>query len=395
MSNQKTTVMGPGGTDSPVSTLSPPTFNEQSDRLAWREGVNDWSENVIARADGGDNKAKGIAACLGLTLYRSLPIGTKEQVKQSIRSGEIILTPGDESGSKGQLTIIKKILDIIAKDTAVDRIARMVRLNTQVHQCVRKTGETIKEFIGRFKVPSFAYLNIVRAGYNSSESQIFAMTLIINAKLGEQLFANVISTLINATKCMSGDKEQHISVRKSRMEIIVKAHEDKSDGSEEEIKECIGVMKAAIEAHDKMDDEQEIGQGFISLASALEALESISLEQKSLGNMGTKLLNEPAATAVLMGGPGKGYEGRDRNGGGSNHGGYNRPYNTGFNRSRYHNNRTWRGREDWNHDRTDLRKEIDKKRHDRDGNAESKNDEKYRKRAKFGEEKTEGGQSFR
>lgn len=95
---------------------------------------------------------------------------------------------------------MKKILGVVAKDTAVDRISRMVSLNTQVHKCVRMNGETIEQFIARFEVPSFAYFNIVRTDYNSAESQIFAITLIINAKLGEQAVANFISTLINESK---------------------------------------------------------------------------------------------------------------------------------------------------------------------------------------------------
>lgn len=78
-------------------------------------------------------------------------------------------------------------MDIIEKDTTVDRISRMVRINTQVHKCVRKGTENLKEFIKRFKIPSFAYLNIVRADYHSPESQIFDMMLIIIESLGEHV----------------------------------------------------------------------------------------------------------------------------------------------------------------------------------------------------------------
>lgn len=63
----------------------------------------------------------------------------------------------------------------------------MVRLNYHVHKCGRKSGDTLKEFIARFDVPSFAYLKIVRGDYHSTKSQILAMTLIINENMGENV----------------------------------------------------------------------------------------------------------------------------------------------------------------------------------------------------------------
>lgn len=58
---------------------------------------------MIARAAGGDNKAKRVTTCLGLILYRSLPVGTKEEVKKSIRSGEIVLSAGEETEIKREI----------------------------------------------------------------------------------------------------------------------------------------------------------------------------------------------------------------------------------------------------------------------------------------------------
>lgn len=69
--------MGPGGMEDTASTLSPPRFETGSDRVVWRDSVHDWSENLFPCAAGGDNKCKRIAACLVLTLYQSLPTGTK------------------------------------------------------------------------------------------------------------------------------------------------------------------------------------------------------------------------------------------------------------------------------------------------------------------------------
>lgn len=396
MTTDKTTVMGPGAVDNPASILTPPSYSEGTDRLAWREAVTDWCNNVLACASGGDNRAKGIAACLALTLYRSLPSGTKEQVKQSVRSGEIILTTGEGLGTETQSGIVKKILDIVAKDTAVDRISRMVRLNTQVHKCARKNGESIRDFIARFKVPAFAYLNIIRTDYNSAESQIFAMTLIINAKLGEQSFANIISTLINKTKCSTHERESHIGIRKERLEKITNALEARESIENEDVKECIRVMKAAVSAHDNSSDERDNARTFISLESAFEALESLSLEQKSLEDTAERTVTIPTTTNALMGrSENREYDGKFRN---SQRRGWNDRHRFGLNpnRGRYQAQKPWRNQEDWRQDSQDLRKELEKKRTTRAPTPDMKNDEKFRKRIRFGDTRNDadGGQDF-
>lgn len=97
----------------------------------------------------------------------------------------------------------------------------MVKINTQVHKCARKSDESIKSFIERFKVLAFAYIKIVKADSHSSESQIFAMTLLINDKLGDQLFANTIGTLINSINSTSKTEEKTICIRKDRLKVIV------------------------------------------------------------------------------------------------------------------------------------------------------------------------------
>lgn len=63
---------------------------------------------MIAGEDVVDNKSKVISSCLGLSLYLSLPTGTKEHIKQSILFVKNILTPSDESGVKIPINYNKK-----------------------------------------------------------------------------------------------------------------------------------------------------------------------------------------------------------------------------------------------------------------------------------------------
>lgn len=47
----------------------------------------DWVINFQACGDGGDTKIKGIVDFLGLTIYRSLSMDVRDQVKFSVNSG--------------------------------------------------------------------------------------------------------------------------------------------------------------------------------------------------------------------------------------------------------------------------------------------------------------------
>lgn len=129
------------------SFKKPPSFSEGSERLSWRESVKDWCDNVIACAAGGDHKDKVIAACLPLKIYRSLRAGAKEQVKQTERSGEIVLTTIDSYGPKYQTDTVNKILEVVTNVTAVDCIERMVCLNKKIQKCIRGSNKTLKEFV--------------------------------------------------------------------------------------------------------------------------------------------------------------------------------------------------------------------------------------------------------
>lgn len=60
-------------------------------------------------------------------MYRSLPTGTKEQLKQSVRSGEIEIKPNKNFSPMAKTGIIRKILDIYTKVITVDQISHMVR----------------------------------------------------------------------------------------------------------------------------------------------------------------------------------------------------------------------------------------------------------------------------
>lgn len=163
--NDTGTVVGPGCDTIPQGLLlTPPTLKPETDSMQWRKDIRDWSKRVIACAKGGDTREKGIASCLDLTVYRLLDFSLKEEVKESIPSGEIVLNLSEGSNVDSQLKMIEKIISTVAKDTAVDRVTRMVRLNIKIYKFVRKDGESIKQYVNRLKAPDIAYLNLTHNG---------------------------------------------------------------------------------------------------------------------------------------------------------------------------------------------------------------------------------------
>lgn len=83
------------------------------------------------------------------------------------------------------------------------------------------------------------------------------MTFLINAELGEQHFSNTISKLINVTKCMPGAKGAHIAIRKLRLEKLIDSVTDQDNVNREGLIEFFLKIKAAVEAHYRLLDDQD------------------------------------------------------------------------------------------------------------------------------------------
>lgn len=121
------TVMVPESGSIPhKSLLTPASLKPKADRLQWSEEVRNWAENIVARTEGGQNRAKGMATCLGLTVYRSLDLSLKEHVKEETLWGEIVLKTTAKSNKDSQLKILERIIAMVSKDTPPERVKRMV-----------------------------------------------------------------------------------------------------------------------------------------------------------------------------------------------------------------------------------------------------------------------------
>lgn len=97
-----------------------------------------------------------IESFISITLYISLPEHSKEQIKQAVSNGEISLIPNYNNKADFQLNTVRKILGVVAKDSSIHKIARMLQINTHMQKCFRKNKYSVKTFAARIKAHAFA-----------------------------------------------------------------------------------------------------------------------------------------------------------------------------------------------------------------------------------------------
>lgn len=91
-----------------TSLLTPPLLKEDMDHLQWREDTRETYNNVLAFVEGGDTRGKGVATCLGLTVYPLLESSFKEQLMESVQCGEILLRISGGTTKENQVRTLEK-----------------------------------------------------------------------------------------------------------------------------------------------------------------------------------------------------------------------------------------------------------------------------------------------
>lgn len=183
---------------------------------------------------------------------------------------------------KTQEEIIEKILQIVAKNNTVERIAKMVKINSSIHQCKRRANEPVKGYVLRFQTPSLHYLNLIQAGKSSPLGQTVALKMINNENLPSQSFSNILSAIINKLMSQESDKIPEIRMRRDRLDRIIEnlkmaIHQAPIP---EEVNQDIAAEEAAISA--KTGTETSADEGHIYLKDAIEALEAAFLNQDDI-----------------------------------------------------------------------------------------------------------------
>lgn len=111
--------------------------------------------------------------------------------------GVIVLVETDGVQKIDQLDNISQIMNLVAQDYTVDSLKRFVRLYKETNNCQRVKSESIASYLELFAGSAMLYLNSTDAE-NSTESQNFAIVLVLDAVLMDQTFSNIISNLFDS-----------------------------------------------------------------------------------------------------------------------------------------------------------------------------------------------------
>lgn len=105
-------------------------------------------------------------------------------------------------------------------------------------------------YINRFKASAQAYLNLTRSGQDSSDSQAFAMILILNVNLPTQIFSNLISRIIYLVSAKKNDDNGNTAIRTDLLRKIKNLLNSNEYTNEECVRECVVSAEAAIFAQE-------------------------------------------------------------------------------------------------------------------------------------------------
>ena len=222
------TVMGPDGGSSPnKDLLTPPFLTTTTDKFKWRKQVTLWSTTVSRLARGGNKRAKGILSSLGITLFNALDTVFAYNAERAITAGLVDLDLDDEDPATptNQLELVRKIISIVAKDSATDGIRRLVQMMRDVFGCTRKSGESTAIYARRFQGLAFQYLNHCDAVAAEQYSQNFAMMLLENAKIPSSVYSTVVTQLVSQSQntCSNPDEKILLISKAALKSIAAKA----------------------------------------------------------------------------------------------------------------------------------------------------------------------------
>lgn len=92
-----------------------------------------------------DRKMKEVMKSTGNVAYRACDENARDRIEQAEASGRLSIKE-DNLIDLNRTTLIDQIINIIAKETMNNRVARQLQLLNEIHSCKRITGETPAEF---------------------------------------------------------------------------------------------------------------------------------------------------------------------------------------------------------------------------------------------------------
>lgn len=138
-----------------------------------------------------------------MTLFRSLPGGQQQIVKEVVNSGELVLDTPDPSAPAHQGKVVEAIVAVVAKDLATDTILRMTALHKEACACALKTSKSIFAIVERFVDCAQVYLKLENAYCEYADYQTVLMLLLSNDRVPPPVLASIINNLVQFSKAKS------------------------------------------------------------------------------------------------------------------------------------------------------------------------------------------------
>lgn len=117
--------MGPAQQTS-INIFESPRLESTTEKYIWRQNVRLWAEQVLDYAEGGDNRANGVANTLCLTLYSCMNFGHQQLVNRSVDAGELCLRKSTNATNNERLDEPEKGIQLVARDSVSDSVRRKV-----------------------------------------------------------------------------------------------------------------------------------------------------------------------------------------------------------------------------------------------------------------------------
>lgn len=159
---------------------------------------------------------------------------TPATVEKFVESGELVFDLNQRYG-KDFMSPVEQIINIMAKDSAMDTIKRLPRPRKEAITCVRRSKESMSNFTVRFVLPAKSNLNLANGDRSSQESQNLAMVLLANADLLQKMFSSGIEILVTTTKCEDAQGNARVPIARQMiddiMTILTKIHPTNGDGN--------------------------------------------------------------------------------------------------------------------------------------------------------------------
>lgn len=259
--SQRLTVMGPAYTssDNHPSTLDPPSYiTNRTNKVQYKDALRTWADIIRSFAKF-DRKSEARLDMVGLIIYMSCDTDSKAKLRAAETEG--VLNLKGQTNDPERIQLISRILDVIAAESASEKIQREVTLLNEIHQCRRQKNETPDTFANRFDGKVAEYVHQSNDKYSSNDQQ-WALLMLQNANLTPDTRNSITFQLTTGAAMRDGTVSKSIiHLHSTMLTALTRAYERADTTTDlethpdamEELKSVIQEIKETMDTQRKED----------------------------------------------------------------------------------------------------------------------------------------------